>query len=494
MGAFKEYNAYDALGLGELVKNKEITPVELLDEAVCRIDDLNPDLNAVITPMYEIAREAANGVLPGGAFQGVPFLIKDIVTSYKGVRLSNGCRAYRNYIPDYDSEMVTRFKKTGMLICGKTNTPEFGLLGITEPELFGPSRNPWNRNHTPGGSSGGSASAVAAGMVPMASGNDGGGSIRIPASCCGLFGLKPSRGRNPSGPVYGRLWQGAASEGVLSRSVRDSAAALDYTHGPDAGAPFTIIPPKRSYLEEVTRKAGNLRIAMCTESPIGTEVHPECVKAVQNTAKLLESLGHVVEEAKPGVDGEQMARSYFVMYYGTVATEIRRIQSIMGRKPKRKDVELQTRIMGLLGRTYSAGDFVEAMNQWDRIGRIMGSFHGRYDVYVTPTIAFPPLKIGALAPGSFELMVMKLINRLGLGKLIVASGLVNKIAIESLSKTPFTQLANMTGQPAMSVPLHWTDDNLPVGVQFVAPFGDESTLFRLAGQLERACPWFDRRP
>lgn len=494
MGGFKEYDQYDAIGLGELVNRKEISPAELLDEAINRMELLNPKLNAVVLSMVDIARKTIAEGVPEGIFKGVPFLIKDGLTSYKGVRMTNGSKAFLNHIPDYDSEIVTRFKKSGLVIFGKTNMPEFGLMGVTEPELFGPARNPWNLNHTPGGSSGGASSAVAGGIVPMASGNDGGGSIRIPASCCGLFGLKPSRGRNPSGPRDGRLWQGAATEGVISRSVRDSAAMLDRTNGPDPGAPFSITAPEGSYLADVDTPPGVLKIAFSTRSPLGTPVHPECEKAVKNAAKTLEALGHIVEEKEPAIDGVKLAHSYFTMYYGTVAATLKHLKTILGRKARRSDVEMMTWTIGLIGRTISAGDLVEAINEWDQAARITGRFHETTDIYITPTLAYPPLQIGELNPKLYEILGMKFINAFGLGGLLVATGMPQVTAIRSLQKTPFTQLPNLTGQPAMTLPLHMTPSGLPVGVQFIARTGDERSLFRLAGQIEKAHPWFDRRP
>ena len=494
MGNFKEYDQCDGLKLAELIKHKEVSAEEVCEEAIQRIERINPGLNAVITPMYDLARQAIQNQLPEGPFAGVPFLLKDLVAAYAGVPLTNGCKAYQNYIPETDSELVQRFKKAGLVILGKTNCPEFGLLGYTEPELHGPTRNPWNTEHSPGGSSGGSAAAVASGMVPLASGGDGGGSIRIPSSCCGLFGLKVTRGRTPTGPEHGTLWQGAVVEHVLSRSVRDSAAMLDATHGGDVGAPYEVKAPNRPYMEEIKQPPGNLRIAFNTISPIDTPVHPECKKAVEETARLLEKLGHHLEEAQPDTDGKALANSYLAMYFGELAADIEELESVLGRKARTTDVETLTWTLGLLGRTFSAGYFVKQMREWGRASRAMGRFHQQYDLYLTPTMASPPYKIGELKPKPAEAIAMKVVNALGLGGLLKASGLTDKLAIESLSRTPFTQLANFTGQPAMSVPLHWTSDGLPCGVQFVAPFGDEATLFRIAAQLEQEKPWFDRRP
>lgn len=494
MEPFKEYDQYDGLGLAGLIREKEVSAEEICETAMARIDSLNPKLNAVVTRMYDHARTAIRRGLPDGPFAGVPFLLKDLLAAYAGVPMTSGSRAYRNYIPTHDSEMVARFKRAGTVILGKTNTPEMGLLGVTEPELHGPTRNPWNTDHTPGGSSGGSAAAVASGMVPLASGGDGGGSIRIPASCCGLFGLKVTRGRNPTGPELGSVWQGAAIEHVITRTVRDSAAMLDATEGPDVGASVMLPPPDRPYLEDMDRDPGRLRIAFTTRSPLHTPVHPECVKGVEATARLLETLGHQVEEAAAEVDGPALARSYLAMYFGEVAADIDALGEVLGRRPRTGDVEALTWTLGLMGRTYSAGYFVKAMREWGKAGRIMGLFHQTYDLYLTPTLAFPPVKIGELKPKPAEALALKIINVLRPGRLVKVSGIMDKLAIEALSKTPFTQLANMTGQPAMSVPLHWTPEGLPCGSQFIGRFGDESTLLRLARQLEQTRPWVDKRP
>lgn len=494
MGSFKEYGSYDGLGLAGLVRKKEVSPAELCEEAISRIEKLNPALNAVICPMFDIGRKAAAGKLPDGPFRGVPFLLKDLVSPYAGVPFQCGSKAYRNFIPGYDSEMVRRFRNAGFIFLGKTSTPEFGLLAYTEPELFGPCRNPWNTGHTPGGSSGGTAAAVASGMTPLGSGGDGGGSIRIPASCCALFGLKPTRGRNPIGPVNGEGWQGAVVEHVLTRSVRDSAAVLDFVHGMDPGARCAAAPPKRPYMKEIATKPGRLTIAFSTESPLGMDVHPECVKAVRETAALLERLGHRVEEAAPELDGTDLARSYFTMYYGETAADIAKSVEALGRTPRRSDFEETTWLLGLLGKSYTAEEMVHALRQWDVAAKAMARFHERFDLYLTPTMATPPVRIGELQPKGPDLAGIKIINRLRLAGLLKKIGLAEKIAFANLGKTPFTQIANFTGQPAMSVPLHWTPEGLPVGVQFIAPFGDEATLFRLAAQLEKAKPWFNRRP
>jgi len=493
MGKFKEYGQYDGLGLAELIRKGEVSEADVYEAAMERIETLNPKINAVVTDMADEGQKALKAGLPKGPFTGVPFLLKDLLAAYKGIPLTRGCKGLKNYIPDFDSELVKRYKSAGVVILGKTNCPEFGLMGFTEPELHGPTLNPWNIHHTPGGSSGGSAAAVAAGMVPMASGGDGGGSIRIPASHCGLFGLKPTRGRVPTGPEHGEIWQGAVVEHIISRSVRDSAAMLDANQGPDTGAPFKIPRPQNHYMEEIKQAPGKLKIAFNTVSPIDTHVDPECVTAVEQAATLLAKLGHHVEEARPAINGKSLARSYMMLYFGEVAADIEDMQAILGRKANAEDVETVTWTLGLLGRSYSAGQFVQNLREWGSAARVMGEFHKKYDLYVTPTTASPPVKIGELKAKPAEILLMKTVSALRLGRLLKATGIIDQMAIDSLSKTPFTQIANFTGQPAMSVPLHWTKEGLPCGVQFIADVGNEATLFRLAAQLEGESPWFDKR-
>ncbi|MBF0238794.1 MAG: amidase [SAR324 cluster bacterium] len=494
MAIFKEYSNYDATGLAELIKKKEVSPAELVETAMYFIEKINPRVNAVVTKIFEQAQKQAKQELPDGPFRGVPFLIKDLSSSYAGVRMTKGCKALKHYVPTYDSEIMTRYKKTGVIILGKTNTPEFGIMGVTEPELFGPSRNPWDTLHTPGGSSGGSAAAVASGMVPMASAGDGGGSIRIPASCCGVFGLKPTRGRVPTGPDLGENWQGAAVEHVISRSVRDSAAMLDAIQGADAGAPYVIAPPLRPYLEEIKRRAGRWKIAYTTQSPLKTPVNSDCVKAVLETVDLLKTMGFEVEEAAPEYDGELLAKVYLMMNCAEVAVEVDSLETVLGRKPVPEDVEPSTWTLAMLGKAYSAAEFVQAKHHWNTFARVMGRFHQKYDFLLTPTTATPPVKIGELMPGMIESMGIKLANRLGSGQILRKAGVVEQVAHRNFSKLPFTQLANLTGQPAMSVPMHWTLNKLPVGVQFIAKFGEDAKLLRLAAKLEAAQPWFNKHP
>jgi amidase len=493
MSGFKEYEQYDGLGLAELMRARQVSPAEVCAEAIERIEQLNPGLNAVVTPMFNLARGSL-GTLPPGRFCGVPFLLKDLLSVCADVPLSFGCKALKNFVPDHDSEVVHRYRRAGLVILGKTNTPEFGLVAYTEPELFGPTRNPWDLTRTPGGSSGGSAAAVAAGMVPLAGAGDGGGSIRIPAAYCGLFGLKPSRGRTPTGPDFGELWQGAVVEHVLTRTVRDSAAMLDAIAGTDVGAPFVVAPPDRPYREETRREPGRLRIAFNSRAPIGTPVHPENEKALLQTALLLQHLGHDVEEASPELDGTALVRTYLAMLYAEVAADIEDLALVLGRPVRPDDVETATWTLGLLGRCEPAVTLAGARRLWGRAARTMGRFHETYDLYMTPTTAQPPALIGELKPKAYEITALKAVSRLGLGRLLRRSGIIDRIALQNMARTPFTQLANFTGQPAMSVPLHWTREGLPCGVHFMARIGDEATLFRVAAQLEAERPWFEKRP
>ncbi len=494
MTAFSEYDKYDGLGLAALVRQKEIKPSELVEEAIDRIETLNPRLNAVIHKMYDVARETGREDLPDGPFKGVPFLLKDLMAACADAPMCGGSRFHEGFVPDYDCEMVKRFKAAGVIILGKTNTPEYGMVPVTEPELFGPTNNPWDLKRSPGGSSGGSAAAVAARMVPLAHGSDGGGSIRIPSSCCGLFGLKPTRGRNPLGPDVGEAWQGCVCDHVLSRSVRDSAAMLDATAGPDVGAPYYVPPPPRPFLDEVGRDPGKLRIAFTAEPFLPGVVHEDCVTGLEKTVELCRDLGHEVVEAAPQIDGEAFARAFFTMVCGETRAEIEEAEELLGRKATSRDFEPATWAVGLLGTQVTAAEFSKATHILKRTGRGIGPFFQEYDVLLTPTVAEPPVLTGALQPKGAEAIAMKLLGSLNAGGLINTFSGIDALADDVFRFMPYTPVFNATGQPAMSVPLYWNDDGLPIGMHFVGRYADEGTLFRLAGQLEEAAPWFDRRP
>ncbi|HYD79927.1 MAG TPA: amidase family protein [Paucimonas sp.] len=490
---FQEYRRYDGLGLAQLVARKEVTPRELLDIAVARTEEINPRLNAVTIPMYDIAKARAEAPL-SGPFAGVPFLIKDIFQEYADVLATGGNQALKSfgYRPRRHAEITERWLAAGTVIFGRTNTPELGLKGITEPVAWGAARNPWNPARSTGGSSGGSAAAVAAGIVPMAGANDGGGSIRIPAAACGLFGLKPGRGRTPWGPALGERMHGAVMNHVVSRSVRDSAAMLDATHGSETASLCHLAPPERPYLEEVSREPGSLRIAFSTVSPIGTGIDPEAVEAVEGAAELLEELGHHVEEGAPAIDGMQLAEDFLALWFSNCAASVAEIRRQTG--CGNDGFELDTLALAALGHAIRADEYVQAYARCNEYIRLLAEFHQRYDVWMTPTLAFPPTEIGEIATPFLDRIVMRAMLATGSARLVLRLGLVQKMARDSLKRVPFTQLANLTGTPAMSVPLHWTKENLPLGVQFVGPVGDEALLFRLAGQLETAAPWFHKTP
>jgi amidase len=494
MSGFGDYDRYDGLGLAQLVRKHEVTPRELVEEAISRIERLNPQLNAVIHKMYDSARRAAEGNLPEGPFWGVPFMLKDLLALDAGVPMRLGSRFHQDFVPDHDSEMVRRFKAAGVIVVGRTNTPEYGLAPVTEPELFGPTQNPWNLARTSGGSSGGSGAAVAARMVPLAHGSDGGGSIRIPASCCGVFGLKPTRGRNPFGPDLGDAWHGLSCDHVLTRSVRDSAAMLDATAGPDVGAPYYAPPPDRPFLEEVGADPGKLRIAFTDQPLLPGVVHEDCVRGLEMTVALCRDLGHEMVEAAPEVDGHAFAQHFATLVYGETSAAIVEAQELQGRKATSRAFESTTWAAALLGNRVRAGEFAWAVRHLKSSARQIAPFFEKYDLLLTPTLARPPVVTGELQLRGIEALALNLLCRLNAGGPLHALSRLTSPADEIFAFIPFTPPFNATGQPAMSVPLYWSDKGLPIGMQFVGRYGDEATLFRLAGQLEQAKPWFDRSP
>jgi amidase len=494
MTTFPEFHQYDGLGLAELVRTKQVSPAELLEEAISRIEAHNPKLNAVIYKMYGLARKAAQGTLPDGPFKGVPFLQKDMHATVEGVPTSSGTRILKDILQPHDSEIVRRYRAAGVIMLGKTNVPEFSLLPYTEPVAFGPTNNPWDLTRTPGGSSGGSAAAVAARLVPMAGGADGGGSIRIPASCCGVFGLKPTRGRTPTGPDVGDIWRGFAQEHVLTRSVRDSAAMLDAIAGPDVGAPYWAPAPQQPYLQEVTTEPGRLRIAFTFQPFMGHDVHKDCKQGLEATVRLLEKLGHELVEAGPQVDGEALSLAFLTMVAAETRDEIDWAAALAGRKTSYADFEIGTRALAMLGQALSAGEYAKALNYLMASGRSIGRFFENYDVLLTPTLAQPPVPTGSLQPTASERAMVGAISGLKATWLLKLLGVIKPLANKTYDFMPYTPVFNVTGQPAMSVPLYWNEAGLPIGMHFVGRFGDEATLFRLAGQLERAQPWSDRTP
>ena len=473
MSILTDYENYDGLGLAALVRNGDVKAEELLDAAVARANAHNPDINAIVLDLIDEAREQIVAGLPEGPFRGVPFLIKDLHAKVKGAATTNGCSMFVDDLAPYDSELVARYRRAGLAIFGKSNTPEFGLSVSTEPRLFGACRSPWNLDMTTGGSSGGAAAAVAAGILPVAHASDGGGSIRIPASCCGLFGLKPSRGRTPMGPDSGEGWSGMSAQHVVSVSVRDSAAMLDATHGPAVGDPYYASPVERSFLSETESEPGRLRIAMAPAPFTDVDLDPECAAAASEAARLCEELGHEVVEDQPPIDVDLLRKSTGAIIGAQTYCVVSQRAAALGRELKQQDVEPITWNLVQMGANASGADYVEAVRGIHTLGRSMGDFFERYDVLLTPTMAQPPVPIGILD--------MMSTDTIGYLKAL-------------LSFTTYTQIFNATGQPAMSVPLAQSKSGLPIGIQFAASMGDEGTLIRLAAQLERAHPWRDRLP
>ncbi|MFD9907956.1 amidase [Streptomyces sp. NPDC059063] len=489
---YGDYRAYDAVGLAALVARGEVSPGELLDAALARADAVNGRINAIVRPMPDLARKRADGDL-SGPLAGVPFLIKDLIQDYAGRPTGRGSKSSQGLVATRHSESVRRWLDAGLVIFGQTNTPEFGIKSITEPEAGGATRNPWNLGHTPGGSSGGSAAAVAAGIVPAAGANDGGGSIRIPAACCGLFGLKPGRGLVPAGPAYAELLVGAATDGVVSRTVRDTAALLDaLTVRPDKGGPFLVERPEQPYAELARRTPPRLRVGVSTRSPIGTPVAREAVAAVDTAVKVLVGLGHDVEEAEPGIDGLRMADDFMTMYAAEEAALLAELKHRTGADDDQ--FELDTLLIAAAGRAVGAAEYTIRHARWNTYNRQLAAYHETYDVLLTPTLARPPVRIGELDTPWLTRQVGKALLKAGVAGRLSKTKLWKQAVIQNLAPNPFTQLANITGRPAMSVPLYRTPDGLPLGVQFGGPLGSEGLLLSLATQLESAAPWAQLEP
>ena len=467
-------DTHDAMGLADLVRRRQVSPTELLDAAIARAEAVNPRFNFLAQRHYDYGRAAIARGLPQGPFRGVPWLLKDLNTYIAGLPTENGSRFFKGYKPEVTSELVRRIEAAGFVIFGKTTVPELGLTGTTENKLTGDTRNPWNPKHITGGSSGGAAAAVAAGVLPAAHATDGGGSIRIPASCCGLFGLKPSRGRVPMGPPRTEGWGGLSVHHAITRSVRDSAAILDATQGPEPGSRYAAPTPAETFLAQVGKAPGRLRIALMLDAPAGSPVDPECVEAARRAARLCETLGHHVEEAAPKLDIAAMGAASFVLIGSSVAADMLDRAKATG-VPIGPDV-LEPITLGFVGYGQKASgmDFARANNTLQTAAITMAQFMARYDLILSPTLGAPPLELG----------------RINLSPDTDFAHWGERTAAFS----PFTQIANMTGQPGMSVPLAMARNGLPIGVMFMGRYGDEATLFRLAAQLEKAAPWQDRRP
>lgn len=490
--ALADFGNYDGLGLAALVRDKQITSLELVEECIGRVDRVNGELNAVVTRMDDLARTRARGPLEG-PFAGVPFFIKDLAQAVAGVPFTRGSLYFANDVPKHDSELIKRYRRAGLVILGKTNTPEFGLTPFTESSLLAPAKNPWSTRHGTGGSSGGAGAVVGSRIAPMAHGGDGGGSIRIPASCCGVFGMKPTRGRTPHGPEVTEGWFGFALDHALTRSVRDSAALLDVSHGPEVGQPYGAPTPRGPYLEEVSRDPGKLRIALCKTPHLPGRPHRDVLAAADDAAKLCEELGHTVEEVKLPIDSDQFALDFATLVGISTACDLAEFPEGTGRPSRREDFELNTWIIAMLGRTYDAMTVERARRRLQRMARDVQVHLADYDALLTPTLGLPPPIIGSLQPSAVEWRAQELIAAAKLTPILRIPQLVQAIAKRTFGFIPYTPLANVSGQPSMSVPLYWNDEGLPIGAMFTGRFGDEATLFRLAGQLEKARPWASRR-
>ncbi len=481
-----EYVQYDATGLAELIARGDVTAREVLQAAIDRRHAVNPRLNAVVESWDSEALAVADSL--AGPFGGVPFLIKDMDGMYGGHRCTHSSRALADWVPERSSEIMNRFQAAGLNIFGATNCPEFGIMGITEPELRGPARNPWNPDHSPGGSSGGSAAAVASGIVPIAHGGDGGGSLRIPASNCGLFGLKTTRGLVPLGPDEGEAWDGLVVRGVMSRSVRDSATALDAIKGWEPGSPYAVPPGPDSYLAASNQSPGRLRIAYSTRSLFGDTLTADAVEAVDKAASLLESLGHDVFEYDLPVAPQEGAKAYLTIVAANVAREVAWTQTATGRKPESGNFERTTWFLNQVGQVLSAAELSMAKEWAAHMGRrLSGLFGPEFDLHLTSTVAREPVRIGELEPSSAEKAALSVLQRVGPAP--VVRRVLDQLAADSLNATPQTQLYNLTGQPAANIPMHVTRGGLPIGAQLAAGFGQDALLLQVAAQVEQAQPW-----
>lgn len=465
---FEEYRKHDAVGLAGLVAKGEVSAGELLDTAVARMAEVNPALNAVTLDLAEMARKALPAK-PQGPLGGVPYLLKDLGAMMAGTVTTGGSRLWKDNLAAADSAIVTLYKQAGLNIFGKTNTPEFGLMPITEPDFLGACRNPWDVDRTPGGSSGGAAAAVAAGIVPAAHASDGGGSIRTPASACGLFGMKPSRGRVSFAPM-GEGWGGASIQHAVTRSVRDSAVLLDVVCQPQAGDPYYLAAPAVPYAQEVGRAPGKLRIGFTTAALAAPALDPECAQAVLDAARLCESLGHTVEEVTVPGNLAAMQQAAGDVIAASVAATLEIESEKRGRPADQSDVEDLTWFMARRGMSVTGPAYVRGLAAIHAYGRAVAELFKTYDVLLLSTLGSPAIPIGWLTE-SIETYAPRLFDFM-----------------------PNTQAFNNTGQPAMTVPLSWSKSGLPIGVQFVGRMAEEGLLFRLAGQLETAQPWFDRTP
>ena len=484
---FNEYRRYDLVGLSELIVKKEVSPNEIISLAEEAYYQLNPKLNAVVHPMFDEAKKVIETIDPNSRFRGLPILIKDLRIAYKGQPTSFSSSFFDSYVADHDSEIVKRYRKAGLVICGKTNVPEFGLLGVTESKRNGVCRNPWNLNYTPGGSSGGSAASVAAGIVPIAQADDGGGSIRIPASACGLVGLKPTRARVPLGPERAEGWSGLVSSLAVCKSVRDTAFLLDEVHGPELGSPYFSPHQPQSFASSIQKPTSNLKVAVSTDSILGRNTDFQCQRAVEGVAKELENLGHKIEWCSPKVPKREIRLAYFIIVSANVATEINHWAKIFNKKPKARYFDESTWFLYLLGNALSAVEYKKAIKTARDTTKILGKFYQNYDLWLTPTLAYPPSQVEELSLKPIEIMGIRFLGTFPLKTIMLKT--LEQLADSAFEKTPNTQLFNLSGTPGISLPTHVGANNLPIGVQIGAAMGREDLLLNIAQQLEEKYQW-----
>ncbi|HEX6257725.1 MAG TPA: amidase [Euzebyales bacterium] len=495
MVTFAEYTDHDAVGLASLIRSGQVSTAEVLEAAIDRIERHNPVLNAVVETAFDRARRRVADGVPDGPLAGVPYLFKSLSHAWSGARLTMGSRALRAHVPAYSSTLVDRLEAAGIVGLGMTNVPELGIMPVTEPELHGACVNPWDPTRTAGGSSGGAAAAVAVGMVPAASASDGGGSIRIPASNCGLFGLKPSRGRTPSGPVAADGLFGLSVSHAVTRSVRDSALLLDVAVGPEPGDPYAAPGRARPFSEEVGAEPGALRIGVVDGGILHDDIAPECRRAVSAATVLVGELGHEVTPLQFDIDRAAAGEALVVLFAASVAAAVSDIARLKGQSsPCPDEYELATWVLQLVGRRLTGAQVAAAFTHIRVLGRTIAQQldRERIDVVLTSTLADPPMPHHALDPTATERSLLEAMRRVPVRPALMV--VLRRLAAKVMAPIPNVPVFNMTGQPAMSVPLHWTPDGLPVGVQFAGRYGDEAMLLRLAAQLEQARPWFDRRP
>ncbi len=484
-----QYLTSDATTLAQLVAEKHVTAVELLELARQRAEQVNPHLNAIVRPLTQEADARAAETLDG-PFAGVPFLVKDLDQEYAGLPTTKGSRALEREVATEHALVTQRFLDAGLVILGKTNTPEFGAKGVTEDALLGVARNPWNLDHTPGGSSGGSGAAVAAGIVPAAGANDGGGSVRIPAACNGLVGLKLSRGLTPYGPQTSESMFGMVTQGVVSRTVRDSAGLVDAIAGvPERYAAYVTQPPA-PFLPTLDERPAKLRIGFSSSSAINASPDAEAVAAVEKAAALLTELGHEVEEVTPPHDDAALARDFLTIWFAQLHGQISSIKRRLG--VSNSHFQPDSLAAAEIGRAAGVGPLFASLDNVNEHIHALSDFHDRYDLFLTPTLAKPPLEVGATETPAALKAAARVVAKVRAGKLLNATGVLDQLISDSLGWVPYTQLANLTGRPAISVPLHWTAQGLPLGVQFVGPLASDGLLLQLAAQLEEAQPWFQR--